>query len=247
MRFPGFPPLHRRRRRGAARGRLRDPDGCRNQHQSLELKRMVVQAKGHGFGRAALRVVKKMAFDDLGAHRFWLDVKARNSRAKALYDSEGFVDEGAAARGREGRGRLRLAGRDVDAAAGIHGRAAASGWSCTHETARPGRTGSPGASLALLLAAPAQAEVWGYVDAKGVAHFRHREDGRALRAVLPRRRELRHVARRQGRAGVETPRAVAVPTAPANSSRSSTSRPATSRSSTTCAKPRKPRTSTTNC
>ncbi len=68
--------------------------GCRSQHQSIELKRMVVQAKGAGLGRAALRVAKKVAFDDLGAHRFWLDVKSRNSRAKALYDSEGFVVEG---------------------------------------------------------------------------------------------------------------------------------------------------------
>src|SRR6187402_1368548 len=68
--------------------------GCRSRHQSLELKRMVVQSKGEGFGRAALRVAKKVAFDDLGAHRFWLDVKARNTRAKALYDGEGFVVEG---------------------------------------------------------------------------------------------------------------------------------------------------------
>ena len=43
--------------------------GCRGQHQSIELKRMVVQSKGSGFGRAALRVAKKVAFDDLGAHR----------------------------------------------------------------------------------------------------------------------------------------------------------------------------------
>ena len=35
-----------------------------------------------------------MAFRDLGAHRFWLDVKARNLRAQALYRSEGFVEEG---------------------------------------------------------------------------------------------------------------------------------------------------------
>jgi len=68
--------------------------GCRSRHQSLELKRMVVQTKGEGYGRAALRVAKKVAFDDLGAHRFWLDVKKRNERAKALYDSEGFVVEG---------------------------------------------------------------------------------------------------------------------------------------------------------
>lgn len=68
--------------------------GCRNPHDSIELKRMVIQGKGQGLGRAALRVAKRLAFDELGAHRFWLDVKSRNVRAKALYDSEGFVVEG---------------------------------------------------------------------------------------------------------------------------------------------------------
>jgi diamine N-acetyltransferase len=68
--------------------------GCRSRNQSLELKRMVVRSKGEGFGRAALRVAKKAAFDELHAHRLWLDVKSRNLRAKALYDSEGFTVEG---------------------------------------------------------------------------------------------------------------------------------------------------------
>lgn len=68
--------------------------GCRSRHQSLELKRMVVRTKGQGLGRAALRVAKKVAFDDLGAHRLWLDVKQRNARAQALYAGEGFVVEG---------------------------------------------------------------------------------------------------------------------------------------------------------
>lgn len=68
--------------------------GCRNPHLSIELKRMVVRDKHQGYGRAALRVVKKIAFDDLGAHRFWLDIKKRNQRAQALYRSEGFVQEG---------------------------------------------------------------------------------------------------------------------------------------------------------
>ena len=68
--------------------------GCRSRHQSLELKRMVVQNKGQGLGRAALRMAKKVAFDDLGAHRLWLDVKVHNTQARALYASEGFVVEG---------------------------------------------------------------------------------------------------------------------------------------------------------
>jgi RimJ/RimL family protein N-acetyltransferase len=55
---------------------------------------MVVQSQGQGVGRAALRVAKKVSFDDLGAHRFWLDVKTHNTRARALYDTEGFVVEG---------------------------------------------------------------------------------------------------------------------------------------------------------
>ncbi|MEW6099030.1 MAG: GNAT family protein [Pseudomonadota bacterium] len=68
--------------------------GCRNPHRSVELKRMVVQAKGQGLGRACLRLLKKVAFHDLKAHRFWLDVRVPNTRAKALYETEGFVEEG---------------------------------------------------------------------------------------------------------------------------------------------------------
>jgi RimJ/RimL family protein N-acetyltransferase len=68
--------------------------GCRNPNRSMELKRIVLQPKGRGLGRACVRLLKRMAFRDLRAHRFWLDVKALNTRALALYRSEGFVEEG---------------------------------------------------------------------------------------------------------------------------------------------------------
>lgn len=68
--------------------------GCRNPHGSVELKRIVLQPKGLGYGRACVRRLKHMAFHDLRAHRFWLDVKSLNTRAQALYASEGFVEEG---------------------------------------------------------------------------------------------------------------------------------------------------------
>jgi RimJ/RimL family protein N-acetyltransferase len=68
--------------------------GCRNPHASVELKRIVLQPKGMGYGRVCVRLLAQMAFRDLGAHRFWLDVKSANSRALALYRSEGFVEEG---------------------------------------------------------------------------------------------------------------------------------------------------------
>ena len=68
--------------------------GCRNPHGSVELKRLVLQTKGRGAGRQCVRLLKRMAFRDLHAHRFWLDVKMLNTRALALYASEGFVEEG---------------------------------------------------------------------------------------------------------------------------------------------------------
>ncbi|MGY4829669.1 GNAT family N-acetyltransferase [Sphaerotilaceae bacterium SBD11-9] len=70
--------------------------GCRNPHHSVELKRIVLQTRhqGQGIGRACVRLLEQMAFSALGAHRFWLDVKSRNTRAQALYQSEGFVEEG---------------------------------------------------------------------------------------------------------------------------------------------------------
>jgi RimJ/RimL family protein N-acetyltransferase len=68
--------------------------GCRNPHKSVELKRLVLQPKGRGLGRQCVRLLKRMAFRDLHAHRFWLDVKSLNTRALALYASEGFVEEG---------------------------------------------------------------------------------------------------------------------------------------------------------
>lgn len=68
--------------------------GLRNPHGSVELKRIVLQLKGRGLGRTCVQLLKRMAFADLHAHRFWLDVKSLNERARALYASEGFVEEG---------------------------------------------------------------------------------------------------------------------------------------------------------
>jgi len=70
--------------------------GCRNPHRSIELKRIVLRPdkQGSGIGRDGIRWLAQMAFRDLHAHRFWLDVKALNLRAQALYRSEGFIEEG---------------------------------------------------------------------------------------------------------------------------------------------------------
>jgi RimJ/RimL family protein N-acetyltransferase len=61
---------------------------------AVELRRIAVTEPGRGHGRAMLRAIAATAFQEHGAHRLWLDVKPFNHRARALYRSEGFVEEG---------------------------------------------------------------------------------------------------------------------------------------------------------
>jgi diamine N-acetyltransferase len=68
--------------------------GLKNVHQSLEFRRLVITDNGHVYGRAAVRFVKQLAFEQYCVHRLWLDVRAHNRRAQQLYQSEGFVIEG---------------------------------------------------------------------------------------------------------------------------------------------------------
>jgi diamine N-acetyltransferase len=68
--------------------------GIESTSHSIEFKRIVICEKGKGFGREALKLIKKTAFGKLNAHRLWLDVKYKNTRARNLYKSEGFIEEG---------------------------------------------------------------------------------------------------------------------------------------------------------
>ena len=67
---------------------LDDPDG------NVEFKRIVIAEKDKGYGRAAVRQIKTLAFTQLGAHRLWLEVMRDNAPAIRLYQSEGFTYEG---------------------------------------------------------------------------------------------------------------------------------------------------------
>jgi diamine N-acetyltransferase len=68
--------------------------GLQGEHRSIEFMRLVVTDKGKGYGRSAVRAIKRHAFETLSAHRLWLDVKEHNTRARALYENEGFRYEG---------------------------------------------------------------------------------------------------------------------------------------------------------
>lgn len=62
--------------------------------RSIELKRVVVAAPGRGLGRRILKELLRIAFEDLHAHRMFLDVFEDNARARHVYESLGFVYEG---------------------------------------------------------------------------------------------------------------------------------------------------------
>jgi len=68
--------------------------GLQNPYQEIEFMRIIMADKGKGYGRETLKLLKSWAFEDRKAHRAWLDVKDYNDRARNLYKSEGFVEEG---------------------------------------------------------------------------------------------------------------------------------------------------------
>lgn len=63
-------------------------------HKNILIKRLVITEKNKGHGRQTLELLKKWAFKEMNAHRLWLEVKDFNLKAKHLYESVGFVEEG---------------------------------------------------------------------------------------------------------------------------------------------------------
>jgi diamine N-acetyltransferase len=61
---------------------------------SIELKRLVVHPPGQGLGRRILAELIRMAFEEFHAHRLFLDVFDDNLRARHIYESLGFAEEG---------------------------------------------------------------------------------------------------------------------------------------------------------
>ncbi len=68
--------------------------GLASPNRCVEFRRILVTRKGAGIGRQLVQAVKRLAFDEYRAHRLWLDVKEDNQRARRLYRSEGFTEEG---------------------------------------------------------------------------------------------------------------------------------------------------------
>jgi len=61
--------------------------------QALVLSRVVTE-KGKGYGTQAIYLILQIVFDELNAHRLWLDVRCDNMVAQSLYKAAGFIVEG---------------------------------------------------------------------------------------------------------------------------------------------------------
>jgi RimJ/RimL family protein N-acetyltransferase len=63
-------------------------------HGNVLLKRIAMAAPGRGYGRRILRLVMGWVFARPRSHRFWLTVAPHNERARHLYASLGFQEDG---------------------------------------------------------------------------------------------------------------------------------------------------------
>jgi diamine N-acetyltransferase len=68
--------------------------GLQSPHRNIELTRIVIVEPGKGFGKTALKLIQKRVFEAYQAHRLWLDVFEDNHRARRVYKSVGFTQEG---------------------------------------------------------------------------------------------------------------------------------------------------------
>lgn len=60
----------------------------------IEFRHVIIDKKGVGYGREALKLLLKWSFEERKFHRAWLDCKTYNERALHLYESLGFKREG---------------------------------------------------------------------------------------------------------------------------------------------------------
>lgn len=62
--------------------------------RSLQFRRIVISERGKGYSKEVIKLVMRLAFEQLGMHRLWLDVKSHNERARKIYRASGFIEEG---------------------------------------------------------------------------------------------------------------------------------------------------------
>lgn len=61
--------------------------------ERLQLKRIAIIDKRKGYGKEALRLAQKLAFEVLGTKYLYLSTKKTNLRAQSIYKSTGFIPD----------------------------------------------------------------------------------------------------------------------------------------------------------
>ena len=61
---------------------------------SFEIRRLVIDKKGQGYGKASMLTLLDFGFNELKAQRVWLDVYPDNEIGINLYRNLGFIQEG---------------------------------------------------------------------------------------------------------------------------------------------------------
>lgn len=67
--------------------------GMRNVQEKLELKRIALIEKGKGYGKEAIYLAQRLAFDVFGTPYLYLGTKDTNTRAQSIYKATGFTPD----------------------------------------------------------------------------------------------------------------------------------------------------------
>ena len=68
--------------------------GLLNENKNIELMRIAIDQPNRGNGEKAIKLLLDWCFNELKAHRVWLDVRKDNARAQKVYSRMGFKVEG---------------------------------------------------------------------------------------------------------------------------------------------------------
>ncbi|EOS58462.1 GNAT family N-acetyltransferase [Paenibacillus barengoltzii] len=68
--------------------------GMKNPNRCYEIVRINLSVRNQGYGKKVMKLILDYLFNQLKAHRVWLDVKEGNQRAFHVYQSLGFKVEG---------------------------------------------------------------------------------------------------------------------------------------------------------
>ncbi|HRQ22225.1 MAG TPA: GNAT family N-acetyltransferase [Anaerolineales bacterium] len=69
-------------------------NGFNSEKRKIFLKRFVISERNQGYGRSALQAFQRIIFEHLRYRAIWLCVYPKNTHAKSLYQSEGYMEIG---------------------------------------------------------------------------------------------------------------------------------------------------------